>query len=54
MLSGVPVGVHTDWLSWSSTGWPPALIRVAALTQVAVTQGPLAAVGGGSVQPLTV
>src|SRR4029453_17590416 len=50
-VSGVPVGVQTDWLSRSTTGTPPAVTRVAATTHCALTQGPPAC--GTSGQPLT-
>ncbi|MGD2157013.1 MAG: hypothetical protein PVG32_09090 [Anaerolineales bacterium] len=39
IFNGVPLGVQIAWLSCSSTGWPLALTRVAAVTHVAVTQG---------------
>src|SRR5262245_20010122 len=51
--SGVPVGAQIAWLSSSSRGWPLEVTRVAAVTNCAVIQGPLAAVGGGRVQPAT-
>jgi hypothetical protein len=56
MRSGVPVGVHIDWLVLSSTGWPFEVTRVAAVAGMncAVTHGPLPAFGGGIVQPATV
>ena len=48
----MPVGVHTATLSASSTGWPPAFTRSAALTHWADTQGPLPP-GGTNGQPAT-
>jgi len=39
MISGVPVGRQFDLLSSSTTGWPFANTRVAALVQLAVAQG---------------
>lgn len=48
---GVPVGAQIAWLSKQSSGCPLEVTRVAALTNCAVTQGPLAAIGGGSTQP---
>jgi hypothetical protein len=41
------------WLSISSKGCPLEVIRVAAVINCAVTQGPLPAVGGGMAQPAT-
>jgi hypothetical protein len=41
-------------LSSSKTGMPLAVTRVAAVIQVQVTHGPLAAMGGGKAQPATV
>src|SRR5262249_27136282 len=38
-LSGVLVGVHSDWLSCSSTGAPSAFMRVAPLIHCAVAHG---------------
>ena len=53
MTSGVPVGVQMDWLVFRRTGWPFEVTRVAAVgaMNVAETQGPLPAFGGGIVQP---
>jgi hypothetical protein len=51
-VSGVPVGVHIDWLSCSSTGTPDERTRVAPVIHCAVAQG-----GFGvpvSAQPATV
>src|SRR6185436_15886810 len=48
---GVPVGVQVAWDSWSRTGCPPAFTRMAADENVAVTHGPLPAVGGGIEHP---
>jgi hypothetical protein len=50
---GVPVGEQMAWLSSSNTGTPLAKTRVAEVTYWPVTQGPLAAGGGGSVHPIT-
>ena len=47
----MPVGAQVAWLSCNNTGCPLEVTRVAALTNCAVTQGPLAAAGGGNVQP---
>jgi len=52
--SGVPVGTHVAWLSWSSTGCPSEVIWVAAVVNWAVAHGPLPAEGGGMEQPATV
>jgi len=49
----VPVGTHNAWLSSSSSGCPLEVIRVAEVTNCAVTQGPFAAGGGGSAHPAT-
>jgi hypothetical protein len=54
MRSGVPVGAQMAWLSWSNTGCPLLVMRVADVMNCAVTHGPLAAGGGGSAQPATV
>jgi len=50
-ISRVPVGTHIAWLSSSSNGWPFDVTRVAAVMNCALTQGPLAAGGGGKAQP---
>src|SRR5215210_7591643 len=50
---GVPVGAQMAWLSNNSSGTPLDKTRVAEVTHCAVTQGPFAAGGGGSVQPAT-
>lgn len=39
MISGVPFGAHVAWLLKSNTGTPLDLTRVAAVIQLAVTQG---------------
>ena len=39
IISGVPLGTQMAWLSKSKTGNPFDVIRVAAVTQLAVTQG---------------
>jgi hypothetical protein len=51
--SGVPVGVQIAWLSSSNSGWPFDVTRVADVMNWAVTHGPFAPGGGGSVQPAT-
>ena len=53
MTSGVPVGAQIAWLSSNRSGCPLDVTRVAPVIHWAVTQGPLAAGGGGSVQPAT-
>jgi hypothetical protein len=53
MMSGVPVGAQMAWLANTSNGWPLEVTRVAAVTHCAVTQGPLAAGGGGRAHPAT-
>jgi hypothetical protein len=53
-MSGVPVGAQMEVLDCTTSGWPFASTRVVPDSQVAVTHGPLAAVGGGSVQPAMV
>jgi hypothetical protein len=53
MISGVPVGAQIAWLSRRTTGTPPAVTRVAAVTHCAVTQGPLPP-GGTKAHPATV
>ena len=47
-LGCLPFGAQTAWLSWSSTGTPPACTRVAAFTHWAVThgRGPVGVVNG--------
>jgi hypothetical protein len=48
MLTGVPLGTHTAWLSISSSGWPVDVTRVAPIIHWAVTQGvgaPLVTIG---------
>ena len=49
----MPVGTQMAWLSINSKGTPLEKIRVAEVIQVAVTHGPLPAMGGGIVQPAT-
>src|SRR5689334_17572723 len=49
--SGVAVGAHIAWLSKQSSGCPLEVTRIEPLTNCAVTQGPLAAGGGGNAQP---
>jgi len=39
MISGVPLGTQIAWLSSNKTGIPLDVTRVAAVTQLAVTQG---------------
>jgi hypothetical protein len=53
IMSGVPVGAQMEELDCTTSGWPFARTRVDPVSHVAVTQGPLAAMGGGSVQPAT-
>jgi hypothetical protein len=55
ITSGVPVGVQIAWLLCTTSGWPFDKTRVEPVggTHVAFTQGPLAAIGGGNVQPAT-
>jgi hypothetical protein len=53
MIIGVPVGAQMDWLSKSKRGCPFEVMRVAAVMNWPVTHGPLAAGGGGNVQPAT-
>jgi hypothetical protein len=53
MMSGVPVGAQIAWLLCTSNGCPLDVTRVVPITHCAVTQGPLAAGGGGSAQPAT-
>jgi hypothetical protein len=36
---GVPLGVQTDWLSISTSGWPPDITLVAATVHCPVTHG---------------
>jgi hypothetical protein len=49
--TGVPVGAQIAWLSKHSSGCPLDVTRVAAVTNWALMQGPLAAGGGGNAQP---
>src|SRR3954471_19141601 len=39
MVTGVPFGTQTAWLSWSRTGAPRERTRVAPLAHCATTQG---------------
>jgi hypothetical protein len=39
IVSGVPFGAQTAWLSNSRTGWPLLVTRVAPVIHCAVTQG---------------
>ncbi|MBX3234566.1 MAG: hypothetical protein KF814_00320 [Nitrospiraceae bacterium] len=52
-INGVAVGVHIAWLSSNNSGCPFDVTLVDAVTNCAVTQGPLAAGGGGNAQPAT-
>ena len=52
-MVGVPVGVQIAWLSNSSSGKPLDVTRTDPMRNCAVTQGPLAAGGGGRAQPAT-
>jgi hypothetical protein len=51
IMRGVPVGTQIAWLSSSSNGCPPEVMRVAEVIHCAVTHGPLPAIGGGMAQP---
>jgi hypothetical protein len=51
--SGVPVGAQMAWLLCTSNGCPFEKTRVVPVIHCAVTQGPLAAEGGGNAQPAT-
>jgi hypothetical protein len=51
--SGVPVGAQIAWLSSNNKGWPFEVTRKAEVMNWPVTQGPLAAGGGGNAQPAT-
>ncbi len=50
-MTPVAVGVQRAMPSLSRTGIPLAFTRMAQLVKVAVKHGPLAAGGGGKVQP---
>lgn len=54
IISGVPLGVQTAILLCTKSGCPFDITRVVPVVHCAVTQGPLATVGGGSVQPATI
>ena len=47
-MSGVPLA-QIAWLSISNSGWPLLVMRTADVTYCAVTHGPFAVGGGGSV-----
>jgi len=51
--SGIPVGAQMAWLLCTTSGCPLDNTRVVPVTHTAVTQGPLAAGGGGSAHPAT-
>ncbi len=51
MINGVPVGAQIAWLLITNSGIPFDSTRVVPVNHVAVTQGPFAAMGGGSAQP---
>jgi hypothetical protein len=51
IISGVPVGAQMAWLLCTRRGCPFDVTLVVPLSHCAVTQGPFAAVGGGSVHP---
>jgi hypothetical protein len=51
MINGVPVGAQIAWLLCTTSGWPLDKTRVVPVSHCALTHGPFAAVGGGSVQP---
>src|SRR5688500_12529513 len=53
MVVGVPVGAQTAWLLCTRRGCPFETTRVVPTSHCAVTQGPLAAGGGGNVHPAT-
>jgi hypothetical protein len=53
MINGVPLGAQIAWLLCTTSGWPFDVTRVVPLSHWAVTHGPFAAGGGGSVQPAT-
>src|SRR5215471_7175065 len=53
IMRGVPVGAHIEVLDCTTSGWPFDNTRVDPVIQVAVTHGPLAAMGGGSAHPAT-
>jgi len=38
-IMGVPLGVHTDWLSIRTSGWPLDITLVAATVHCPVTHG---------------
>jgi len=50
-IKGVTVGAQIAWLLSSKIGTPLANTRVDPVTHWAVTQGPLAAGGGGNAHP---
>jgi len=54
IISGVPVGAHSDELDCTTSGCPLERTRVVPASQVADVQGPFAVLGGGNVQPATV
>jgi hypothetical protein len=51
MIKGVPVGAQIAWLLRTASSWPFDVTRVVPVNHCAVTQGPFAVGGGGSVQP---
>jgi hypothetical protein len=53
MIVGVPVGAQIPMLDKTKSGCPFEVTRVEPVVHVALTQGPLPAVGGGKVQPAT-
>ena len=54
-MEGRSVPTREDKAIWTEAleGWPPESTRVAAVTNWAVTQGPLPDGGGGMAQPVT-
>jgi hypothetical protein len=53
IISGVPVGTQSAWLSSNNKGCPFDVTRNADVMNCALTHGPLAAGGGGNAQPAT-
>lgn len=53
MSTGVPLGAQIAWLLNTTKGCPFEVTRVEPTSHWAVTQGPLAAGGGGRAQPAT-
>src|SRR5579871_4929129 len=53
MSSGVPLGAQMAWLLSTTSGCPLDVTRVEPTSHCPLTQGPLAAGGGGRAQPAT-